>query len=110
MTSEAEGMKRGNYFIPHIAVQCLSIQSQGMRQVNGKGEEEVGHSPVQWERSTASNCSGRPQEMSSTVKARKDACSPPEVSHSNCLIFLAGCLGDWESCGDFLLLSLFLIM
>jgi len=64
MTSEAEGMKRGNDFIPHVAVRCLSIQSQGMGQVNRKREEEVGHSPVWWERSTVSACSGWLQEMS----------------------------------------------
>lgn len=64
MTSETEGMKRGNDFIPCVAVQCLSIQSQGIRQVNRKGEEEVGHSPVWRERSTVSNCSGWLREMS----------------------------------------------
>ena len=110
MTSETEGMKRGNDFIPHIAVQCLNIQSQRMRQVNRKGEEEVGHSLVWWERSTVSNCSGWLQEMSRTVKARKDACSLPEVGRSSCLAFIASYLGDWKSCGDFLLLSLVLIM
>lgn len=47
MTSETEGMKRGNYFIPHVVGQCLSIQSQGMKQINRKGEDEVGHSPGQ---------------------------------------------------------------
>lgn len=109
MTSEIEGMKRGSDFIPDVAVQCLSIQSKGMRQVNRKGEEEVGHSPVQWESSTVINCSGWLQ-MSQTVKARKDACSLPEISCSSCLAFLASCLGDWKSCGDFLLLSLVLIM
>lgn len=108
-TSETEGMKRGNYFIPHVAMQCLSIQSQGMRQVNRKGEEEVGHSPVWWERNTVSNCSGWLQEMSWTVKARKDACSLPEVGCSSCLAVPARYLGDWKSCGDFLLLSLVLI-
>lgn len=63
MTSETEGMKRGNYFIPHVVMQCLSIQSQGMRQINRKGENEVGRSPGQWERSTASNCPEWLEEM-----------------------------------------------
>lgn len=63
ITSETEGMKRGNYFIPHVVMQCLSIQSQGMRQINRKGEDEAGHSPGQWERSPVSNGPEGLQEM-----------------------------------------------
>lgn len=58
MTSGTEGIERGNDFMPHVGMQCLSIQSQGMRQVNRKGEEEVGHSPLKWVRRTVSDQCG----------------------------------------------------
>lgn len=97
MTSQTEGTKRGNYFIPHVVVQCLSIQSQGMRQINRKGEDEVGHSPGQWERSTVSNCPEWLQDMFWIVRARKEACSLPEVTCNSCLMFLASYLEDWKA-------------
>lgn len=55
MTSETEGMKRGNDLIPHVAVQGLSIQSQGTLQVNRMGEE-VGHCQAQCKRNTVGDC------------------------------------------------------
>lgn len=55
MTSETEGMKRGNDLIPHVAEQCLSIQSQGTMQVNRMGEE-VGHYQAQCKRNTVGDC------------------------------------------------------